>query len=304
MKTKQFFYQTLLFVTILLTFASCGPAKVEQFVEIGENETAFLVPLEGASKSDQAKFMSVEYLNQNKVATKRISLPLREHETGRMPWSYKWIPTMKVITVNRAPITREWTSDEKTGTTKKNQALWVESLDSIGFGVGINVTALIREEDAATFLYFYAGKPLSNVVDENVRGKINSILSREFANYNLEQARKEKNSVFAKIEKETVEDFKRYGVTITNLGMAEGMVYENPEIQKSIDAVFSAQMKIQSETQLTDAQTQTNARLLSIAVNERAQAEEFAKAAEARKKQADVEVSIKLADAKLKWVEK
>lgn len=289
---------------ILATLSACGPARVEKFEEIGEHQTAFMVPLEGAAKSGQAKFMSIEYLNEAKVATKRVSLPLRKHVTGRFWFDYEWIPTMKVIKVDRTPVTREWTGDEKTGTTAKNQALWVESLDSIGFGVGVNITALIREEDAATFLYYYAGKPLKDVVDENVRGKVNSILSREFAKYELEGARKKKNDVFAEIAKETIADFKQYGVTITNLGLAEGMVYDNPDIQKSIDAVFGAEMKIQSEDRLAEAQKATNARLFSIAENERKQAEEFAKAAEARKKQADVEVAIKFADAILIWANK
>lgn len=303
MWSRRFSFFALLFLAVI-SITACGPAKIEQFVEIGEHQTAFLVPLEGASQSNQAKFMSIDYLNQNKVATKRVSLPLRKHVTGRMPWNYEWIPTMKVILVDRTPTTREWTSDKTTGTSATNQALWIESLDSIGFGVGVNITALIREEDSATFLYFFSGKSLKAIVDENVRGKINSILSREFANYNLEEARKRKNIVFERVAKETSDEFKQYGITIPNLGLAEGMVYENPKIQESIDAVFAAEMKIQSEDRLTDAQSKTNARLLSIAINERVQAEEFAKAAEARKKQADVEVAIKLADAKLKWADK
>lgn len=292
-------------VTVVLLLVGCvPPAKIEQFANIGEHQTAFLVPLEGATKSGQAKFMSVEYLNNAKVATKRVSLPLRKHKTGRGYWNFKYIPTMKVITVDRTPVTREWTGDEQTGTTRRNEALWVESMDSIGFGVGVNITALIKEEDAAKFLYFYAGRPLGKVVDENVRGKVNSVLSREFASYNLEEARKKKNDIFSKAADETIQDFEQFGVTITNLGLAEGMVYSNPKIQEFIDSVFEAEMKIQQEDKLVNAQTKTNTRLLSIAVNERKQAEEFSKAAEARKKQAEVEVALKLADAKLKWVEK
>ena len=56
----------------------------------------------------------------------------------------------------------------------------VESKDSIGFAIGVNITAMIQEEDASKFLYYYAGAPLSTVIDNNVRGMVSSILSEEF----------------------------------------------------------------------------------------------------------------------------
>lgn len=298
-------------------FTSCGPVKIEQFDEIAPNETAFLVPLEGANKDSQAKFMSVEYLDQNKASTKRVSLPLRKYKTGRLWFSYKWIPTMKVVKVNRQPVTREWTGKAETGTNTKNEALWVESLDSIGFGVGVNVTAMIKEEDAAKFLYYFAGKNLAYVVDENVRGKVNSVLSREFAAFDLEIARKKKNEVFNKAKEETVKDFAAMGVTITNLGLAEGLVYADAEIQTAINDKFKAEMDIQIEEQKKIAQIQINAKNVSIAKAladakiEKANGEiavqkakanaanEFAKQIDARTKQVELEIRRMDAEARL-----
>ena len=308
------FFAALISLSILV---SCGPAKVEQFVEIGPSETGFLVPLEGQTKSGQKEFMSIEYLNDNKVAAKRISLPLRVVSTGRMPWDFKYIPTMAVIKVKRTPVTREWTGDEKTGSSNSNQALWVESRDSIGFGVGVNTTAMVTEDDAATFLYYFAGKPLTAVVDENVRGKVNAILSREFANYDLEAARSKKNEIFAIAAAETIAEFSKMGVTITNLGLAEGLVYEDKEIQTAINEKFTAEMDIQIQAQKNLAQEQVNARNVAIAkanadskvkeaegmiAIEKAKAEaaqQFMKAYAARKAQVDLEIARMNAEANL-----
>jgi len=258
---------TLLFASIIaISFMTgCGPAKVEIFEEISANETAFVVPLEGAGKTGQKKFMSVDYLNSAKVATKRVSLSLRKHSTGYLWLSYKWIPTVKVIKVDRLPVTREWTGKEDTGTTGRDEALWVESSDSIGFGVGVNTTAMVTEDDAALYQYRFAGKPLSAVVDQNVRGKINSVLSREFAKHDLEKGRGMKNSIFATASEETIAAFKSMGVTITNLGLAEGLVYADNEIQLAINAKFKAEMQIQIEEQNNKAQVQINERNVAIA---------------------------------------
>lgn len=314
------FYWVILIVLAL--FVSCGPAKVERFDEIGTNETAFLVPLEGPSNASQAQFMSVDYLNENKVATKRISLPLRKHGIGRMWFSYEWIATMKVIKVNRMPVTREWTGDSTTGTSSKDQALWVESSDSIGFGVGVNVTALVTEIDAATFLYYFAGKSLADVVDENVRGKVNSILSREFAKFDLEKARREKNAIFATAAKETIEEYSKLGVTITNLGLAEGLVYEDKEIQAAINEKFKAEMDIQIQEQKNISQVTVNARNVEIAkaqalakteeakgmiAIEDAKAEaakNFAKSLDARKAQVQLEIDRMNAEARLEFAKR
>jgi len=291
---KRFIQFSIVCVIAVGFLSACGPAKVEQFVNIEANETAFVVPLEGAT-SNQGKFMSEDYLNKAKVATKRVSLSLRKHSTGRLWMSYKWIPTVKVIKVNRQPVTREWTGKAETGTNQANEALWVESSDSIGFGVGVNTTAMVTEEDAAKFLYYFAGKNLAYVVDQNVRGKVNSVLSREFASHELEKGRKMKNEIFKIAAEETIKDFAKMGVTITNLGLAEGLVYADTEIQQAINDKFKAEMDIQIQEQTNKAQIQINERNVAIA---KAAADQRIKKAEG-----DIAVQKAKADAAKKFAE-
>ena len=46
-----------------------------EFVEVLPNQTAFLIPEVGETKSGQAAFMSEPFLNERKVAMKRIQIP-------------------------------------------------------------------------------------------------------------------------------------------------------------------------------------------------------------------------------------
>lgn len=55
---------------------SCGPPLVEVIEEIEPNETAFVISLEDDADKQQ-QFESVEYLEKQKVAAKRINIPTR-----------------------------------------------------------------------------------------------------------------------------------------------------------------------------------------------------------------------------------
>jgi hypothetical protein len=290
---------TIIILAILII--GCGPVQTEKFADIKTNETAFVIPLEGESKSGQAKFFSEEYLKENKVPTKRISLSQRKKTTGRWSWNYEWIPTVTVITVDRSPITREWTSDATSGTSNKNQALYVESADSIGFGVGIIISASILEEDTPRFLYRYGGKPLADIIDNNVRGRIGAILSREFAKYDLETGRRMKNDITKIIQDDIIPFFKQDGITISSVGLAEGLVYEDKEIQNAINKKFTAEMQIQIETQNNIAQAKVNERNVGIAEAAKRSALEFKQAAEAQTAMVELEIRKMKAQAALNY---
>lgn len=293
-------------LTILLVgLVGCGPAPVPPVDTIETNETAFLVPLEGNTKKDQAAFMSVDFLEEAKVAAKRVTLPIRKRDTGRMWWSYEWLPTMKLIKVSRAPVTREWTQTESTGTTNRNQALAVESLDSISFAVGVNITAMIEERDAALFLNKFAGKPLSHIVDTNIRGYVLTIAADEFGSRTLKECKEDKKQIFDKIREKTKAYFQEYGITITNLGHSEGLTYLNPAIQKAIDDAYVAEMDKEKAFQEKEAQAIRNTTAESIAASKRKQAQEFAKAAKAQQEMISLEIQKMKAQAMLnlstKW---
>ena len=301
----------MLCVVMLFGMTACGPPKVDMVEEIAPNESAFIVPLEGNTGA-QGKFMSVEYLEKNKVASKRVYLPQTKLDTGRFWWSYKYVPTVLVVKVDRKPITFEWDADQVGG-----KVIRVESRDSIGFSVGTNISAFINESDTSTFLYYYPSGDLNKVLGNEVFSRAVEVLSRQFAMYDLEGspellnkkrevikeavpgAREQKGVIVDLAKKELVEYFAEKGVTITTFGLVGGLSYENVEIQNAINQNFESELEIKNQANIRLAQQETNQKNIGMAEAEKDAALKFEQAAEARKKMVDIEVSMILAQAEL-----
>ncbi len=288
------------FYFVMGSLTGCGPYKKPVFVEIEPNETAFLVPLEGANKTNQAKFMSLDYLEQAKVAVKRVEIPLRKISTGRMWFSYKWIPTMRCIKVDRKPVTREWTASPEKGTSAVDDALPVETVESINFAVGMTVTASILEEDAAKFLYYFSGKSLAKVLDENVRGYVLAICADKFGKLSLDECRKQKSAVIAYAREKAKKYYKERGITIETMGNSGGLLYD-PRIQQKIDEAFQAEQNIIVQKNNKLAQDQINAKRRTMADTKLYEARKFAAAQEATSRLIELEIARMNAEANLKF---
>jgi hypothetical protein len=227
----------ILSLVVMLTALNvgCGAYKKEMAVDVGAEETAYMVSLEGNTLEDQKKFSSVEFLESKKVAEKRIILPQRKRSTGRMWFSFEYIPTARVIKISRTLVQREWTDDGDSGTSNRSQKLHVESLDSVGFGVGATIAARIDESKASTFLYYFNGQQLETIIDGPVRGYALSLLSEAFGQLNLEECKVQKTNVFSATRKELIRKFGEMGITIDFFGASEGLTYDNEKIQDAID---------------------------------------------------------------------
>jgi hypothetical protein len=270
------------------------PYDKPEFVEVDTSETGFLIPLEGDA-TQQEKFQSEEYLKQRKVATKRVQITHRWLQEGRMPTDGRWISTVRLVKVNRSPVTRAWTTPQNTSsgaqmTGRTDQAIWIESGDSVGFSMGFSCTAFISEEDAARFLYWYPSGSLATVMDQEVRGRIQQVAAEVAAKYPLDVLRTRKQEIADAVKNDVTNFFATRGVTVTTIGMFGGMTYENPEIQKSIDGTFIAQqLKVVAEAKF-EAQKKENERieLEANAVAEKARREAMG-LADARKTTAAAE---------------
>lgn len=270
----------------------CGPAYQERFVEIGPNETAFVIPLEGDSVAGQGTFDSIGYLEKAMVVSKRITIPQKRHYYGHLPQAYRWIAEVLVVKVDRAPVTREWTSDPTTGTSPANQALEVESLDSINFSLGATITCRIEEKNTPTFLYFYGtqsleegkgtevglvyrGRPLSDIVDTNIRSYCQAKLASHFGSVDLNEGKQRKAEFFEQAFDEAQQYFKQRGITIDSFGSAKGLYYHNPEIQAAINRRFVTENSIEVARQELAAQKNRNTTKIAKATAERKAAEAF-----------------------------
>lgn len=284
----------------------CGfkPYDAPEYIEIKPNETAFLVPLEGRSNAGQAKFMSIEFLDAAKIATKRVQIPHRWSQSGYWPGNGQWLPTLRVVTVDRTPVNREWVRARERGTSTSDQAVYVESKESIDFHTGVSASAVITEEDAAKFLYWFNGKTLAQVMDENVRGAVQQVLWREFGSRTLDECRSDKARVMQVAFAEIGQALRAKGVTITSLGGAEGLTYADPKIQQAINATFEAQNERLTALAEREAQATRNETLIAKARAEREAAEEFAKALPAFQAQRSLEIGQLYAEAFMEFARK
>ena len=296
-------------VLALFLMASAGcrqPFMVPVYEEIAPNQTCYMVKLTGNTKDGQAKMDSSVYAESDRIQTKRIEIPQVFSQTGRMDHEGKWIPAAKLICQDRTPITREWTESESTGTTKSNQAVQCESVESINFGMGITVTGSIPESGTAKYMFSFANKPLSSVMDENVRGYFVSHLCAEFASMPLDNeyewtiqmkdgkpdrdedgkiikiqgkllrpgVRSQKLAVLTKIADEAIKYFADKGLELSNIGSSEGLSYKDSKIQDAINKAYTS--KIDQETAAAErVATMTRANTYAEAAKKRADADKY-----------------------------
>ncbi len=231
-----------------------------EYVEVDTAETAYLVPLEGATEG-QAKFQSEKFLDDKKVAAKRVQITHRWNQTGRWENEGDWIPNVRLIKVNRSPVTREWNADAKMGTSAKDQAIWVESSDSVGFSMGFTATGHITEEDSSKFLYWYPSGSLEQVMDTEVRARVQQAVAEVAAKYPLDTLRARKQEMTDAARTDVVAFFGLRGITITTISSFGGMKYENEQIQRAIDNVFIAQQEKSVNLAKFEAQQKANERI-------------------------------------------
>lgn len=223
----------------MFALTGCMPYDKPELVLITPSQTAFLIPLEGKT-SDQKAFMSESFLETAKVATKEVTIPHRWLKEGRFPGDGRHIPTVQLIIVERKPETREWTKDTGSGTSSKDQGITAESKESIGFMAQMNISAQIDEVDAVKFLYRYNNKSLSDVLDTEVRARVESNFVEQCATYSLEDILLNKAKIMDNVRKDVTDYFKEKGISITVLGLKGEFSYLNADIQASIDAKFKS----------------------------------------------------------------
>lgn len=241
---KKIIALVMMVVMICCLCTGCiKPYDKPEFITIEASQTAFLIPLVGDS-SNQAAFESEEMLLEAKVATKEIQIPHRWVQTGRGNWNGEYRASAALIVVERKPVSRSWESGDSTATSA-NKAIFGETFDNIGIYVGMNCTAMIEEKDAAKFLYRYNNTPLETIIDTDIKKMVEDRFNTETAKYISTDLGSKKGEIMEAVKTYVVDYFKNYGITITVLGLKEGISFENPAIQKAIDEKFASEQKLE-----------------------------------------------------------
>ena len=253
---------TILISTMIPTssYAYYDTLDRDEYIEIGPNQTAFLIPLEGDTKNNQAQFLSVEYLKKHVVAVKRIKIPHTKLHMATLERDY-WIPSEKLIIVDRSFYSREWVKSSARGTSTHDDALYFETADSIDGWTGLISEAKIPEEDAAKFLYTFGvkkdpmvekgdpkavyasvvyGYSLADIMDTIVKKKAGAVLTEEFGKRSTIDCIKQKSDIIKAVNDKTIAAYKDTGIIINYIGFAEGITFSDPKIQEAINKVFIA----------------------------------------------------------------
>lgn len=147
-----------LFILPMLFMTGCRrPFEPVQLETIQANEEAFLLPYT-ESVDKQVSFNNEEYLKQNLVFRKQVKIPQQWVQLGHafIEYNGEWRPAGIHIKVDKSTITRKWTADPNSGTSNKNEAVWVMTSDQVQFYTGWTCTARIASrDDAVKFLYNY-----------------------------------------------------------------------------------------------------------------------------------------------------
>jgi outer membrane murein-binding lipoprotein Lpp len=226
---------TLLFAAIVASFilGGCNP-NIPELKVVEPSQTAYLMPLDGQT-SNQTKFNSEAFLEQAKVASKRVTITQTWRSTGSFPWSGEWLPSVRLVVVERKPQARHWV--DKNGIT-------AESKESIGFVTGMACTAQIDETDATRFLYRYNNKPLETVMDEEILNRVRSKFVELCATYNLADLLTHKADIMRQVREDVDPFFKDRGINITSLGLVGELTYVDDGIQASINRKFQSQQDL------------------------------------------------------------
>lgn len=289
---------TALAALAVLPLGGCWrPFEPVQLETISPNEEAFLLPLTDDVKK-QTSTNNEEYLKENLVYTKQVRIPQQwvQHGYETFGANGSWKPAAILVKVDKSPVTREWTADPNSGTSDKNEAIWVMTSDQVEFSTGWTCTARIASrDDAVKFLHNYPNGSLKGVLDTEVRGKLQATFGLEVTDQPMSRLRQEATPYILRTVKEVSDFFKERGVTITNLGITGGFVYKDKSIMETMVRVFNAEQEKAIATAGFQAQEEKNKTVF-------AEAEGRAKALLAEK-QAEADAVKLVADAKLYEIE-
>jgi len=222
------------------------------------NQSAFVIPDAGANKDSQAQFMSLDYLKANKVAAKRVVIP-HVKLSGSGAWSDYYVPSARVIIVDRTPYNREWVTAANRGTSNRNEGMPCQSSEGLNVTAGISIGVSVREEDAARYLYYfgtippkgnptdpavvftsvYDARSVADVMDKVGRGEVLSLVCQEISARTLNADNREAGAIMKNVTAAMTAFLAERGITLDYIGWADTFTFDQ-SVQKALNDKFTA----------------------------------------------------------------
>jgi len=224
------------------------------------NESAFFIPDVGDNKSSQAQFGSEAYLAERKIPAKRFEIPHTKLPNSGV-WSNFYVPTGRLVIVDRTPVSREWVKSPHRGTDKTDQSFPCQSSEGLDITVGVAIGASVFEENAARFLFrfgvnpptgdrttpeviftsVYQGRSLSQVMDGPIRSRVQSLVCDEITSRSLDANNKDAAVIMTHIQTKVTEYMTTVGITLDFIGWADTFNFgDKSGVQEAIDRRYIA----------------------------------------------------------------
>lgn len=217
------------------------------------NQSAFVIPDVGANKDSQGQFMSKEYLDANKVASKRVLVPHAKLSNSGS-WSDYYVPTARIILVTRTPFNREWVTDISRGSSKKNEGFPCQSAEGLNITAGISIGVSVAEEGAAKYLYhfgtvepkgdptnpaviftsIYYARSVEAVMDTVGRGEVQALVCAELNAHTLDEDNKLAGKIMENVRAKAATYLTDRGITLDYIGWADTFSFDS-SVQKALN---------------------------------------------------------------------
>ncbi|HYM04862.1 MAG TPA: SPFH domain-containing protein [Stellaceae bacterium] len=222
------------------------------------NESAFWIPDVGANKDNQAQLESEAYLNANKVALKRFIVPHIKLQGSGTFFDF-YVPSGRLIIVDRTPFSREWVDAHDRGTSARKEGFPCQSKEGINITVGVAIGASVTEANAAKYLYHFGVIPprgdrkdpqvifnsvfysrsVKEVMDDFGRKKVSEIICDQITARSFDKANEEAKVVKDNATKSIADYFATLGITIDFVGWADTFTFDK-DVQDAVNRRYIA----------------------------------------------------------------
>lgn len=227
------------------------------------NESAFWIPDVGANKDSQGQMDSEDYLNSKKIALKRFVIPHQKLTgsggTGFFSGWDAYVPTGRLIIVDRKPFSREWVDAGDRGTSKDKQGFPCQSKEGLDVTVGISIGVEVTENDSAKFLYHfgveapkgqrsdpqviftsvYYGRTVESVMDDVGRKQVQTIVCEEISKRGFDDVNSQASLVIAAVREQSKNYLASVGITLKFIGWADTFTFSKA-VQDAVDRRYIA----------------------------------------------------------------
>lgn len=234
-----------------MSFMGCiRPYDKPSFEEVDTYETAFLIPLLADGETEAAQMNGADYYRSKEVNSKLIQIPHEWVQTGRFRNDGYYRDTIKVVKVSLRPVSGTWDLNSP-------KVIRVETIGSQGIRVPLSYTAKILPENAAVFLSNYPSKALEEVLDNEFNRYTADVLGKAFHKVAYEDVARLRDTILEEAYQNIVAHFEKQGITIVQMGIIDGLVYDDTSLQSNIDEqakIESAKIIAEKKRQLLEAE--------------------------------------------------